>query len=190
MTHAIWFSSDWHAGHDNVRHLCARPFSSVDEMNDALVEKHNAVVRDCDIVYQLGDFAWREQLIRPLLQRMRGAATHLVLGNHDQAWPYRKGAAKARERYLRYGFASVDVRGELDVGGIKFLLSHLPYRHPEDTDQRYYEQRPTDRGQWLLCGHVHGRWKTFKRMWNVGVDANGYAPVHIDEILAWARRTA
>lgn len=80
----IWFTSDMHFGHRNIMKFCNRPFNSVEEMDEALINNWNAVVEESDIVFNLGDFAyasnsrWKE-----ILERLKG--THyLILGNHKK----------------------------------------------------------------------------------------------------------
>jgi len=48
---------------------------------------------------------------------------------------------------------------------------------------KYAMWRPQDDGHWLLCGHVHDKWKTMHKMINVGVDAWNFQPVSEVEIV-------
>lgn len=186
---SLWFTSDPHFGHAAIIRHCSRPFVDVEEMNETIIERHNAVVRDDDTVYHLGDFAWREQLVEPILKRLRG--THrLIAGNHDKPHPCRLKHEKATRRYLAYGFASVEVRATMDIGGVEVLLCHLPYRRDDSLDRRYNELRPVDRGGWLLHGHCHERWRVLSRQINVGVDVWDFAPVHADQIASVLHREA
>lgn len=50
-------TSDHHFGHARVSELASRPFSSVEEMNEAMIERWNALVRPDDVVLHLGDLA-------------------------------------------------------------------------------------------------------------------------------------
>ena len=50
-----FYISDWHYGHANVIAFDNRPFKSLLEMDEALVDRWNAVVSPGDIVYVLGD---------------------------------------------------------------------------------------------------------------------------------------
>ena len=77
----LFFISDTHFGHKAVIQFCNRPFSSVEEMNERLIENWNSVVRDQDEVIHVGDvmFAGKPNLILP---RLKGNKK-LVLGNHD-----------------------------------------------------------------------------------------------------------
>jgi calcineurin-like phosphoesterase family protein len=51
-----FFTSDTHYGHANIIKYSSRPFSSVEEMNDALVKKINDKVGVDDCLWHLGDF--------------------------------------------------------------------------------------------------------------------------------------
>ena len=46
-----FFASDLHFGHENVIPLCNRPFSSIDEMDEYLIQEWNKVVHRNDQVY-------------------------------------------------------------------------------------------------------------------------------------------
>lgn len=64
----IYFTSDHHFWHENIISYCKRPFASVEEMNEKMVQYWNDVVKDKDEVYYLGDFsmAWRPVELLPL----------------------------------------------------------------------------------------------------------------------------
>lgn len=79
--------SDTHFGHANI---CifknadgtkVRPFDSVDEMDEALVERWNAVVGPSDKVYHLGDVAISKKALS-ILGKLNGRKI-LIKGNHD-----------------------------------------------------------------------------------------------------------
>ena len=54
----IRFTSDTHFGHNNIIKFCKRPWKTTEEMNEALIERWNSVVKPDDIVFHLGDFAF------------------------------------------------------------------------------------------------------------------------------------
>ena len=82
----VFFTSDLHLGHRNIIRLCNRPFSSIDEMDQRLIEKWNEKVTDADTVYILGDLMFRnEKPPEEYLRQLRGKK-HLIIGNHDRAW--------------------------------------------------------------------------------------------------------
>src|ERR1700740_2733163 len=51
-----WFTADFHLGHANIIRYCSRPFATVDEMDQAILERLNTCVKVHDILYFLGDF--------------------------------------------------------------------------------------------------------------------------------------
>lgn len=195
----VWLTADLHLGHLKICEMTGRPFGSVQEMNEALIENFNALVRPEDTVWFLGDVAMgqlAESL--PLVARMHGHK-FLVLGNHDRpsklyhhktpekramfASMYAQYFAAQYEQAAFYPFGSED-----PMFGSPCLLHHLPYRDPNFVDHayegRYEEHMPEDDGKTvLLHGHVHGAWKRKgPRMVNVGVDVWDYRPVHLDQI--------
>lgn len=47
----IWFTSDTHFGHKNIIDYSNRPFSSVEEMNEVLINNCNERVSNDDEIY-------------------------------------------------------------------------------------------------------------------------------------------
>ncbi|MFV0428696.1 MAG: hypothetical protein ACK5KO_04625 [Arachnia sp.] len=74
-------TSDHHFGHARLIELAERPFSSVSEMNDALIANWNRVVGPTDTVLHLGDLAMGE---REAATPPRGSRPLLTLGR--RAW--------------------------------------------------------------------------------------------------------
>ena len=56
----IYFTADLHLGHKSIIQYCNRPFSSLEEMDNTLIDNWNKVVNNSDGVYLLGDFAWKD----------------------------------------------------------------------------------------------------------------------------------
>ena len=54
----IFFTSDLHLGHENCIRLCNRPFSSIEEMDETLIENWNRKITGKDTVYILGDLIY------------------------------------------------------------------------------------------------------------------------------------
>jgi calcineurin-like phosphoesterase family protein len=98
----IWITSDTHYGHSGIckgtthwRILndlgekiipedAVRDFSSVEEMNDTIVENINNNVEEDDVLFHLGDWSFGgiENAIE-LRYRIKCKNIHLILGNHD-----------------------------------------------------------------------------------------------------------
>ena len=76
--------SDLHLDHDNIIEYCDRPFSSVEEMNETLVEHWNDSIDPGDEVLYGGDLTIRSSAAALLdwLDELNGEIVFL-LGNHD-----------------------------------------------------------------------------------------------------------
>ncbi len=183
---ATWFTADLHLGHGNIIDYCDRPFADVDAMNRALIDGWNEAVAEDDSAWVLGDFA-----LGKIAETLRIAGElngHKVLlaGNHDRCWAGNGRRSEGwTERYLDAGFAEV-VHGsaKVAINDRTVLVCHFPYRGDSHDHDRFIEHRPTDKGSWLLHGHVHERWAQRGRMINVGVDATGFRPISDTEVAA------
>ncbi|HEY8356976.1 MAG TPA: metallophosphoesterase family protein [Ramlibacter sp.] len=162
----IFFTSDHHFGHQSVIAMCNRPFASVEEMDAAMIEQWNAVVRPRDLVWHLGDFAFRcePERMKKIFARLNGQK-HLIRGNHD------------RKHVQSLAWTSIQDAAHITVDGHRIHLSHYAHRV---WPAQY-------RGAIHLYGHSHGRLPGHSTTMDVGVDAVGYLPLtlaHIKEKLA------
>ena len=84
----IYFTGDHHFGHAAARSFYRRPFASVAEMDQEMIDRWNSVVSpgNEDEVWHLGDFAVRQtaERVARLLGSLHGRK-HLVVGNNDDA---------------------------------------------------------------------------------------------------------
>lgn len=163
---AVFFTSDTHFGDHRTLNIHPRPFASVAEMDEAIVERWNAVVAPGDEVWHLGDFARTPKVAAAVLPRLNGSK-RLLIGNNDVA-PYGE------------AWASVDAYAEVEVDGVALVLCHYPFR----------SWNGMARGAVNLHGHSHGRLGPFPRQHDVGVDARGFAPVTLADLLPPPRRRA
>ena len=167
-----YFTSDQHFGHFNIIRLSRRPFKTVEELDETMVERWNAKVRDDDTVYVLGDLFFRAATVEPILKRLKGRK-HLVLGNHDPSWT-------DRVKLADY-FESVQSLKEETVDGRLVTMCHYPML-----------SYPQARRGYMVYGHIHNNtgddyWPLIMRrprMLNAGVDVNNFEPVTFDELLA------
>ena len=68
----IWVTADHHLSRARIIEYCARPFSSVEEMDAELIRRWNEAVRPDDLVVHLGDFAVAStERIRELVAQLR-----------------------------------------------------------------------------------------------------------------------
>jgi calcineurin-like phosphoesterase family protein len=154
-----FFTGDTHFGDHRVLNLYPRPFRDVAEMDAGLIARWNEVVGPDDEVWHLGDFARTAGRAAEVLPRLNGRI-HLIAGNND---PEGLG-----------GFRSVASYAEIERDGRLLVLCHYPFR----------SWKGQSRGALNLHGHSHGRLKPLPRQFDVGVDARGYRPAALSELLA------
>lgn len=177
-----FFTADLHFGHANIIRYCRRPFASVADMDAGLVALWNDTVGDDDTVYVVGDVAMgtvSDTLASA--RRLRGEKV-LVPGNHDRCWVGARHPERYGELYESVGFRLAEPH-DLDVGGHAVTLCHFPFADDAGAPDLFAAYRPADDGRWLLCGHVHERWRQRGRAINVGVDAWSGRPVPEAEVL-------
>jgi calcineurin-like phosphoesterase family protein len=154
----IWLTADTHWGHSNIIRLVGRPFSSVEEMDEAMIDNWNARVGPKDMVYHLGDFCWKGKA-QEYRKKLNGKIC-LIRGNHD------KNIGDA-------DFEWVKDMETISVDGTAVVLCHYPLAEWDG----YY------RGHIHLHGHCHGKVKPIKGRLDVGVDCWEYRPVLLEEVL-------
>jgi calcineurin-like phosphoesterase family protein len=154
----IWLSSDIHLGHENIIRYCGRPFANADEMNEALIERHNAIVRPSDHWYHLGDVAMRKDFLH-IVQRFNGHR-RLLLGNHD-IYPV--------QDYLKAGFEKIMAWRMMD----NHVLTHVPIH-------------PLSMGRFAgnIHGHIHDSPSFGSQYLNVSVEAINYTPITFEDAKA------
>ena len=170
----IWFTSDTHFGHSNIIKLAERPFSDADEMENALVANINSLVAPSDELYHLGDFSMKltlEEQAR-ILRRIRCRNIHLIPGNHD----------KRLNELAQEGLFTLE-KPIVEFGRDKrrYVLCHFPIA----------DWNGKGGGSFHLHGHIHSQGTAYNEAcrargllrYDVGVDANGYAPVSLEHIL-------
>lgn len=186
----VWASSDHHFNHKNIIRFCNRPFTSLWHMNADMVAGHNAIVAPDDVFLALGDLAlgdFEEAL--DFASQLNGVK-YLMPGNHDRVSSAMAKNPEYAERfqtlYEAAGFTVLPETGvTVDIAGRRIALSHYPYIGDHTENDRHAALRPKDDGLPLLHGHIHNTRRIDGRMFNVGVDVNGFTPVSEKQILAF-----
>lgn len=176
MAKDIWFTSDTHYGHKNICKFMRddgtplRPWDDVEEMNEALIDNFNSVVKSQDKVYHLGDLHMEYSFtpnIQNIMRRLNGHK-RLVMGNHDMC---------DTKEYFVYFEKLYGVRVFHKEG---IVLSHIPLREENL------------RNGWInLHGHTHAHiikekegWNTpHPRYRNMCVENTNFIPIHWDEVI-------
>lgn len=162
----VWFTGDTHYGHSRVLEYCSRPFSSMEEMDEALIERWNAVVKPGDRVFHLGDFALcKAERAIAIARRLKGQK-FLIFGNHDKR-------LRDNVEFLGTWIWARDM-AQIEVLDQKITLLHYAMKV---WNQRHY-------GAWQLYGHSHGSLPEDERskQCDVGVDCWDYSPVSFETI--------
>jgi calcineurin-like phosphoesterase family protein len=168
----IWFTADTHFGHDNIIRSCNRPFASVEEQDETLIQNWNSRVCKTDHVYHLGDFAFRNAKGVNIYARRLNGKIHIIQGNHDKQF--------SPEFFTILGHYHV-LKGHIYGKGPDdpqlIVLCHYPF---SSWASAYH-------GSWHLFGHVHGRSAPYDKdslRMDVGVDCNNFAPISYEEVKA------
>lgn len=164
----IYFTSDLHLGHENIIRFTNRPFGSVEEMNDRIIQNYNSIIHKNDLVYILGDLTYKINVeeSNKLIQKLKGRKV-LIRGNHDL-------------KYDSSLFEDIFDYKEFNYNKVKYVLMHYPLMEWNDS----YKKKSIH-----LHGHIHAdseyNHKNLENgimRYDVGVDANNYYPVSLEYI--------
>lgn len=168
---SIYISSDLHFSHKNILKYCpdSRPFSSVEEMNEAIIENWNKKVSKNDSVYILGDISFgKPKETVHYLNRLNGRL-FLIAGNHDS------------DKYLSEPsfidrFSWVKLYNDEKLFGKHIVMFHFPI---EFWNRKHYNSVH-------LCGHLHSKnpEQLKHRRWDCGLDGSpNFSPYNLEELL-------
>lgn len=170
MVHEKWFTSDHHFWHANIIKFVddqghkIRPFTTLNEMHETMIERWNGLIKDNDYVYHLGDVTFRyDGAFNNIMSRLKGKK-RLIVGNHDKIW----------HPNLMQWFEKADLwKGFPDkTNNCGFTCSHMPLRLEGLRD-----------GHFNVHGHTHQNSLEDPHFINVCVEVRDYYPVHLDTIL-------
>lgn len=175
----IFYTSDPHYHHRNIIKYCSRPFSSIEEMHEQLIERWNAKVSDTDDVYLLGDFVFAKQneaqiVAQKILDQLNGNI-YFVPGNHDSK-PIKimtQQLNPAGVRYGKKGWKDVSPLMEIKDNGRHVVLCHFQMK----------VWNRSHHGSYHLFGHSHGSLEGTTQSTDVGVDCWDFTPVTLDECI-------
>ena len=131
----IFFTSDTHFNHKNIIKYepVSRPFATVEQMNQEIINRWNSVVSDDDIVIHLGDFFMgtldAEEMAR-IMRQLKCKNIILVKGNHDSKRRIQL-MSEVCDKFL-VARASPTVSG-FYIYGQRVILEHCP--NPEYVPQ-------------------------------------------------------
>lgn len=169
----IYLYADPHFNHRNMAEVFtlsdgskARPFTSVEEMDQTLLSNYREAVGEEDVVWWLGDVCFKpHQQMIDLIASLPGRR-HLILGNHDR---------ENVGRYVRMGFEKIRSSWQTD----HLLITHIPV-HPNSLSRR---------GTPMVNVHGHTHTACYDGPYvNVCVEQTQYRPIAWEEVLRLAQR--
>ena len=157
------YISDLHLMHSNAIKFDNRPFSSVEEMDETIVNNWNNKVKDDDTVYILGDFCMsknRDDWIN-FLSQMNGNKI-LIKGNHDRI---------ADDGNIRKYLNGVYNFHEIKDSGYRVIMCHYPIP---------FHRSAYNPDMYMFYGHIHNtREYDFIKKWRKEIkethSENGHA---------------
>ena len=170
----VFFISDTHFWHESALKFEGRThFSSVEEMNETIINNWNARVKGNDKVYVMGDMFYKadHENVEEVLSRLKGKL-YLCRGNHDGSWLEGTDFAKY--------FVKVEYMMEENDGQRGLTLCHYPLLTWKHQKKSY-----------MIHGHLHvdtsdDFWpliRSRERLLNAAVEINGFSPVTFDELV-------
>lgn len=159
----IFVISDTHFSHYNMVHkFKTRPFDTVEEMDEVLIENWNKTVKPGDKVYHLGDFAFGPKVNHPSLVKRLNGKKRLVVGNHDDV----KSLAPYFQKVMLW-------RMWPEFG---LLFTHVPV-HPSTLGEGRFGREFIN-----VHGHIHANRSPDGPYRCVCVEQTNYLPVNIEEL--------
>jgi len=178
----IYITADNHFGHTNVIKYCKRPFSSVEEMDEVMIERWNSKVKRNDTVYHLGDFTlFGSKRALEYFSKLNGQIYIITNWNHhDKNW-IGKIVGRPEGMYQNTIYESKSLHHVRLIDTISYplglgkyiVMCHYPI---EEWDRKHY-------GSIHLHGHSHGNSRKIPNRYDVGVDCWDFYPVTLEEIL-------
>lgn len=157
----VYFTADSHFGHSRIIQYCNRPFSNHEEMDEAILERFNSVIKKGDSLYHLGDVSWSTYPLDNFFGRLNTKQVHLIYGNHDKP-------KVCHHESIR----SYDYIKNLHLDNLSVVLCHYAMR----------SWASRSHGGLHLYGHSHGKLPGLGRSMDVGVDTNNFYPYAWEEI--------
>ena len=163
----IYFTADLHFGHKNIIKYCKRPFSTIEEMDLALINNWNSVVDIKDIVYILGDVTFNIESLKFYMSQLKGSIK-IIPGNHDN-W------LNAFDCHKVISISNFEVQLLPSLYELKRMV--LCHYQMKNWNRAHYNSIH-------LYGHSHGNSISEGKSMDVGVDCNNFTPISIDKVLS------
>ncbi|WP_106791164.1 metallophosphoesterase family protein [Aquimarina sp. Aq78] len=166
----IFFTSDHHFGHSNIIKFSNRPFQSIEEMNEVLIDKWNEKIRKNDHVYHLGDVGLiNPKKLEKILSRLNGKI-YLIKGNHEKSAE----SCKDRFEWIKDYYELIVNDADFEKGNQLLVLFHYGMR----------VWNASHWGTYHLYGHSHGTLPDNPNSlsFDIGVDCHNFYPLSYSDV--------
>lgn len=177
----IFFCSDTHFCHNQPFLYEPRGFSSIEEMNEQIIENWNKIVPKNGITYLLGDTMLNDNEKGIECFKQLNGQIFLIFGNHESEARRNLLFSECRDKMLGGWYAY-----QIKYSKMTIYMSHYPTL-TANYDDKHFSQHVL-----ALHGHTHQQTNFLSPsnpfMYHVGVDSHNCTPVHIDEIITEIRQ--
>lgn len=167
----VFFTSDLHFCHNKPFLYEPRGFSSIYDMDEAIIQNFNEVMDWTDKLYILGDCFLNDNAEGMKFMKRLPGEKYVVFGNHD--------TDTRRVLMSEAGFHCLGDAHCRKFDGLRFFLCHYP-----TMTANFDLDKPLKARTLSLSGHTHS-----KEIWdaaggyNVALDAHNCYPVELNEII-------
>ena len=166
----IFFTSDWHLNEERIFEFNPffRPFKSIEEQNETIINNCNKIVGKDDCLVHVGDLAMDIEGIK-MMERINCKNCKLILGNYDID-------QEEKMPYFEQYFQHILYEEEIIINSRRYYLNHYPEKAVKYLCDKSAKML-------AIVGHIHSLWKVQPTMINVSVDAWHFKPVSEDTII-------
>lgn len=174
-----FYIADTHLGHENILKECRPQFESIEQMNATIIDNINRRTTRSDLLYIVGDFAFRSRTSPVEFLEAIKPKKILIVGNHDRDW-----LKRLTEEEKQRHFVGIYDQYSIKRNGLELHFNHFPQL--AWSRSHYFAQ------SLMICGHIHNARNTttaarlFPQVdcqFNAGVDVNGFEPVTLSELV-------
>jgi len=172
----LFFTADLHFGHHNILCYDSRPFLTIEEHDEVLIQNWNSVAPHDSKVFVLGDLFWSRNpdVNLGILKRLNGRII-LVKGNHE------KWLKKLTPQQI-----SLKIDKVVDYLEIKVQDPEADNGRSQHIVMCHYAFLTWNRalrGSWNLFGHSHGNLPiSIGKSLDVGINSHSYYPISYSQV--------
>lgn len=192
MMSQLFFTADEHIGHGKVNHLeragrrtgvlhwCKRPFDTLEQMKQVLIERHNAIVPPGKgtLTVHVGDWFWTNVSLEEALEYIHALNGRHAFqyGNHDE-FMEKYGRFLVEQGHLDF------IYGENKAGGTKIYRHQKRLLTVDHFAHRVWQG--SHKGHGHVYGHSHNGLPGLGKSFDIGVDGHDFYPWSMEDI--WAK---